>query len=112
MNHYLPQVKIPELFLPNIPELSSQLEEKMRSSPPESSSERPGGVLKIIQDPEYRRLKSRVDLDLALEKYNRPVESASNDEERIANCVASFRRDLECLGKIYEISHLKFLIKR
>ena len=64
------------------------------------SSNVQGGVLKIIQDPEYRRLQSNVNMDLALEKYNKPVESAKNDEERITSCVASFRRDLDCLGEI------------
>ena len=100
LNHYLPQAKIPELFLPDITQVTKQLEEKMKLNPPMPSSNVQGGVLKIIQDPEYRRLQSNVNMDLALEKYNKPVESAKNDEERITSCVASFRRDLECLGQI------------
>ena len=102
LNHYLPLVKIPELFLPDISQLTTQLEERMRNSPPEPSSDVPGGVLKIIQDPEYRRSGSSVDLELALEKYNRPVESAKSDEERISSCVSSFRRDIECLGEFHQ----------
>ena len=103
LNHYLPPLKIPELFLPDISQLTAQLEERMRKKSPMPSSNVSGGVLKIIQDPEYRRLRSSVDLELALGKYNRSVESALNEEERIASCVASFRRDLECLGKISKI---------
>ena len=103
LNHYLPPLKIPELFLPDISQLTAQLEERMRINPPMPPSNVPGGVLKIIQDPEYRRLRSSVDLELALGKYNRSLESAMNEEERIASCVASFRQDLECLGKISKI---------
>ena len=102
LNHYLPEVRIPELFLPDISQLTTQLEEKMRNSPSVPPSNVPGGVLKIIQDPEYRRLRSSVDLELALEKYNRPVASANSEEERISSCVASFRRDIECLGEFYQ----------
>ena len=101
LNHYLPLVKIPELFLPDISQQTTQLEERMRNSPPVSPSNVPGGALKIIQDPQYRRLRSSVDIELALKKYNRPVESAKSDEERISSCVASFRRDIECLGEFY-----------
>ena len=103
LNHYLPQLKIPELFLPDISQLTTQLEKRMRTKPPMPPSNVPGGLLKIIQDPEYRRLRSSVDLELALGKYNRSAESAMNEEERIASCVASFRRDLECLGNISKI---------
>ena len=102
LNHYLPPLKIPELFLPDISQLTAQLEESMRINPPMPPSNVAGGVLKIIQDPEYRRLRSSVDLELALGKYNRSVESAMNEEERIASCVASFRRDLESLCKIFK----------
>lgn len=99
LNHYLPQAKIPELFLPDVAQVTKQLEERMKLNVMPSSNVQ-GGVLKIIQDPEYRRLHSSVNMELALEKYNRSVESAKNDEERIKSCVASFRRDLECLGEI------------
>ena len=109
LNHYLPLVKITELFLPDISKLTTQLEERMRNSPPEPSSDVPGGVLKIIQDPEYRRFGSSVDLELALEKYNRPVESAKSDEERISSCVSSFRRDIECLGEFHQERFFKDL---
>ena len=99
LNHYLPQVNIPQLFLPDVSNLAIKLEERMKESPLGTSSEPPGGVLKIIQDPEYRRLTSSVDLDLALRKYNRPVESAKTEDDRVSTCVALFRRDLECLGE-------------
>ena len=102
LHHYLPEVKIPELFLPDISQLTTQLEERMRNSSPVPPSNVQGKVFKIIQDPEYRRLRSGVDLELALEKYNRPVESAKSEEERISSCVASFRRDIECLGEFYQ----------
>ena len=33
LNFYLPQVRIPELFLPNIQELTAQFEARIRSEP-------------------------------------------------------------------------------
>ena len=68
LNFYLPQVNIPELFLPNVEELVQQFEARIKCSPVpdlaigDSDSE----GLKIIQDPEFRRNMSTVDLDLAV----------------------------------------------
>ena len=67
LNFYLPQVRIPELFLPNIQELTAQFEARIRSEP---MQETPKGeekeLLGIIQDPEFRRNMSTVDLELAV----------------------------------------------
>ena len=70
LNFYLPQVNITELFLPNVEELVKQFEAKIKSSPIADMATGDGGsdsgVLKIIQDPEFRRNMSTVDLELAV----------------------------------------------
>ena len=72
LNFYLPQVNITELFLPNVEELLEQFEARVKSSPiadPATGGGDSGDdreVLKIIQDPEFRRNRSTVDMDLAL----------------------------------------------
>ena len=67
LNFYLPQVRIPELFLPNIQELTARFEARVRSEP---LQETPKGeekeLLGIIQDPEFRRNMSTVDLEMAV----------------------------------------------
>ena len=67
LNFYLPQVRIPELFLPNRQQLIAQFEARIRSEPLE---DKPRGdekeLLSIIQDPEFRRNMSTVDLELAV----------------------------------------------
>ena len=68
LNFYLPQVNIPELFLPNVEELVQQFEARIKCSPVAALATGDGDRegLKIIQDPEFRRNMSTVDLDLAL----------------------------------------------
>ena len=67
LNFYLPQVKIPELFLPNVEELVRQFEDKIKSVP---VFDNPGGdeaeEMSILQDPEFRRNMSTVDLEMAV----------------------------------------------
>ena len=57
-----------------------------------------GEVLKIIQDPEYRRHMSTIDINVAIKKYNKQKDFINQEEERIAVCVADFKQDLLCLG--------------
>ena len=69
LNFYLPQVNIPELFLPNVEELVNQFAARIKSSPVADTATGEGdsvGVLKIIQDPEFRRNMSTVDLEMAV----------------------------------------------
>ena len=96
---YLPKVRINELFLPDVEATTAQLEQRMRGCPPaETTGTSTGEVLKIIQDPEFSRLGSSVNLEVALRKYNRHREGAGGEEERVSACLADFKRDLQCLG--------------
>ena len=97
---YLPKVRINELFLPDVEATTAQLEQRMRGCPPADTdtSTSTGEVLKIIQDPEFSRLGSSVNLEVAVRKYNRHREGAGGEEERISACLADFKKDLQCLG--------------
>ena len=97
---YLPKVRINELFLPDVEATTAQLEQRMRGCPPAdtSNSTSTGEVLKIIQDPEFSRLGSSVNLEVALRIYNKLREGAGGEEERISACLADFKKDLQCLG--------------
>eukprot|EP00092_Neocalanus_flemingeri_P012105 GFUD01013053.1.p1 GENE.GFUD01013053.1~~GFUD01013053.1.p1 ORF type:complete len:1475 (+),score=544.67 GFUD01013053.1:73-4497(+) len=92
---YLPKVNIPELFLLDIDKTVESFTEKIKETP--ENSESCGEEMKIIQDPEYRRNMSTINLDAAVAKYNKPRDNINQEEERIQACVAQFQQDLICL---------------
>ncbi|CAG2066284.1 unnamed protein product, partial [Timema podura] len=68
---FIPQAKIPELFCVDSGHLVSEFCSQARSRvPPVAVSAPEEGVLAIIPDPLYRRLKATVDMDLALRLFN------------------------------------------
>jgi glycogen debranching enzyme len=69
----IPLMKIEEVFLVNVDELVEEFGKLLDVTKPASGSqsEEDESKLVVLQDPEYRRLKSRVDLGLALRLYNR-----------------------------------------
>lgn len=71
----LPKVKLHELFILPVENLVADFLSKCRSLPPPSASSAAESSfilsdLKIKQDPSFRRLKSTVDMELALKCYN------------------------------------------
>ena len=77
---------------------TAQLEQRMRGCPPADTDTFTGEVLKIVQDPEFSRLGSSVNLEVALRKYKKHRGGAGGEEERISACLADFKKDLQCLG--------------
>jgi glycogen debranching enzyme len=71
LGYFLPQVKIPELYMLDIGSLLSDFYSMARSQlPPVAGTTKETGHLKIIPDKQYRRLKATVDMELALRLYN------------------------------------------
>ena len=92
---YLPKVKIPEFFLVDVEKTVEAFSKKIKESC--VNYELDAEEIKIVQDPEFRKNMSTVDLDVAVKKYNKPKENINQEEERIQFCVAQFRQDLICL---------------
>jgi len=69
----LPQVRIEELFLVNVEEHIEKFSKLLESTASFTGAQYDDDESKlvILQDPEYRRLKSTVDLNLGLRIYNR-----------------------------------------
>lgn len=100
-NYYLPKVNIPELFLPNIEKTVSEFDEKLRNRSQSDTTNTGCNVLKIVQDPLFRRNMSTVDIEAALNRYKDRLKDVSdNEDERLTRCVMEFRDDLQCLGNI------------
>lgn len=71
----LPKMKLDELFIVSVESLVSEFLSKCRTLPPPSAptAAKNSSILpdlEIKQDPLFRRLKSTVDMELALKHYN------------------------------------------
>lgn len=68
----LPRVRIPELYLLNAHSLMEEFHQLARNRvPPLPSSNPPEhSLLKLIPDPQFRRLHATVDMELALRLFN------------------------------------------
>lgn len=68
----LPRVRIPELYLLNTHSLMEEFHQLARNRvPPLPSSHPPEhSLLKLIPDPQFRRLHATVDMELALRLFN------------------------------------------
>lgn len=67
----LPVIKIHELFICDVNKLVGEFLNLARRSTPRTA--KPGDVLEeiqLIQDPEFKRLGSTIDIELALKNYN------------------------------------------
>lgn len=59
------------MFICNVPKLVAEFLNLARNNvPPTSESQKHAEELKLIQDTEYRRMMSTVDMNLALKLYN------------------------------------------
>lgn len=69
---YLPKVKIHELYQCNIDKYVNLFTEEIRNRPPPKTQHAHDvhKQLKLIQDPEYKRLGSTICLELALDLFN------------------------------------------
>jgi glycogen debranching enzyme len=71
LGYFLPQVKIPELYMLDVGSLVSDFcSIACNRLPPVAGTTQETGQLKIIPDKQYRRLKATVDMELALRLYN------------------------------------------
>jgi len=66
----VPSMRLDEIFLLNVDATVDKLATLLRQTP--SSGDQKRGELKIIPDPEFRRLLASVDFDVALAIYNVP----------------------------------------
>lgn len=69
-SHFLPLIKIHELYILDINETIAEFLSLARNQMPHEESDGEKETIKIIQDPEFRRLKASIDKTLALQLYN------------------------------------------
>ncbi|KAK8757967.1 hypothetical protein V5799_004401 [Amblyomma americanum] len=100
--NWLPLLELHEFFTINVDSLVDTFREKVLDmGHPNTGPVPDGGNLKILHHPEYRRNGATVDMDKALQIFNRNWEPSSPDApDQIGRCCAEFRRCLEHLNGI------------
>jgi len=83
-DHYLPQVNLHEFFMADSAEVIEAFEKKVMSSvePQMANGGDANEGLALIPDPQWRRFKATVDLDLALKLFNVQGHNCKSEEER------------------------------
>ncbi|VVC27660.1 Hypothetical protein CINCED_3A023505 [Cinara cedri] len=95
----LPKVKIHELFQLNVDQIVTHFQDKVRAGPPplvhksECNEE-----LKLIPDPEFRRLSATIDIDKALKLYNVYRSDCFDEDTRLQRCSFELKLKLEALN--------------
>ncbi|XP_046649156.1 glycogen debranching enzyme-like [Daphnia pulicaria] len=107
----IPSLRLHEFFLADVEALVAEFLEMMdeRLALNEIPALCASVSLKLIQDPQYRRFKTTVDMDTALDLYNTPRSEAYDEETRRRISADKFRSAIEQLNgaKYNEIeSHL------
>ncbi|XP_055387431.1 glycogen debranching enzyme [Condylostylus longicornis] len=98
---YLPRIDLAQLYQCDANAYTNKFIEEMRKrEPPKrvAKHERYNEV-KIKQDPEYKRLASTIDFDLALEIFNAFRSDCFDEECRLKKCAEEFRRHLDALNE-------------
>ncbi|RZF42594.1 hypothetical protein LSTR_LSTR001389 [Laodelphax striatellus] len=101
----LGKYKIPELYLLHVDWHVAEFQRVARSRvppQPEVSTPTPS-ALKLIPDPEFRRLKATVDMELALQTFNVYRSDCFDEDTRLRKCTEDFKRCLDQLNS--EVYH-------
>ncbi|XP_075221320.1 glycogen debranching enzyme isoform X2 [Lycorma delicatula] len=99
----LPKIKIPELYMLDVSYYVTEFQNLARSRvPPLPSKSSSNPPLKLIPDPQFRRLKATVDMEQALRLYNVYRSDCFDEDTRLRKCTEDFKQCLEQLnGEVY-----------
>ncbi|CAG9856411.1 unnamed protein product [Phyllotreta striolata] len=111
----LEPLKIHEMFTCDSTKYVAEFLNLARTASPNSPQSRPeSDELKLIQDPEYRRLSTKIDMKLALKLYNVFWTDTYDEDSRLKKCSEQFKSKLDSLNdaKTVEINgHLTAAIE-
>ncbi|XP_037299279.1 glycogen debranching enzyme-like isoform X2 [Manduca sexta] len=95
----LPEARLHEMYTCNVSEIVQEFYFMARNKVPAvKAGEEERGELKLVPDPQYRRLRATVDLDLALQLYNVYRADCYDEESRLKRCCEELQRRLERLN--------------
>lgn len=97
----VPELRLHEMYMCNVSELVQEFYFLARNKVPAvkapAEAERP--VLKLVEDPQYRRLRATIDLDAALQLYNVYRSECYDEESRLKKCCEELKLNLEQLNE-------------
>ncbi|XP_074640295.1 glycogen debranching enzyme-like [Tubulanus polymorphus] len=96
----LPRIKIYEFAMAHVANVTAEFRKlaKVKGCPPDDNLYSSPIQLKVIQDPQYKRLGCTIDMELALKMYNRPIPGIINEEQRLDHCCKQLQTQLEILN--------------
>ncbi|KAK0420621.1 hypothetical protein QR680_014798 [Steinernema hermaphroditum] len=90
-----PSVRLCEFFQADVDALAAEFEKICRQGP---SAQTEDALVPLIQDPDYKRFGSMVDMQLASKVFNRHRDGAWSEDDRVNKCVSAFRGHLQYLN--------------
>lgn len=99
-NEVIDSLRLEEMFVCDVKTLVAEFADMARGRVPRMMNELDVDqrLLRLIQDPDYRRLATRVDMDLALRIYNVYRGDCFDEESRIRRCTEEFKLALDGLN--------------
>ncbi|XP_025994344.2 glycogen debranching enzyme isoform X2 [Solenopsis invicta] len=98
--HFLPLVKIHEMYIVDINEIVTEFLNLARNEMPQDVNNTVTEDIIVIQDPAFRRLKSNVNMQLALKKYNTYRADCFDEETRLKRCAEDLKNKLQELNEV------------
>ncbi|XP_068991673.1 glycogen debranching enzyme isoform X1 [Neodiprion pinetum] len=97
--HFLPLVKIYEMFILDVNEIVAEFLSLARNQVPQElmAGDSEDNIC-VITDPEFRRLKATIDMPLALRVYNVYRANCFDEETRLKRCAQELKSKLEELN--------------
>lgn len=99
--YFLPLIKIHEFYTVDINQVTGDFLNLAHTQMPQDSSlisvENESSII-ILQDPQYRRLKATIDMQLALKLYNIYRPDCYDEETRLKRCAEAFRNKIQELN--------------
>ncbi|XP_028049244.1 LOW QUALITY PROTEIN: glycogen debranching enzyme [Monomorium pharaonis] len=97
--HFLPLVKIHEMYIVDVNEILAEFLSLARNEVPQDVNNTATEDITVIQDPDFRRLKSKINMQLALKKYNTYRADCFDEETRLKRCAEDFKNKLQELNE-------------
>ncbi|KAI1711883.1 glycogen debranching enzyme, glucanotransferase domain-containing protein [Ditylenchus destructor] len=91
----LPPIQLYEFFQANINKCVEEFRGIAKGTPPNADDKAMGICVPIVQDPEFRRFGSTVNLEHAVKRFNIPRSDATSEEDRLNKCCDEFRAHLQ-----------------
>ncbi|KYN10710.1 Glycogen debranching enzyme, partial [Trachymyrmex cornetzi] len=98
--HFLPLVKIYEMYTIDVNEIVAEFLNSARNEMPQDINNTTIKDITVIQDPAFRRLKSTIDMQLALKKYNTYRADCFDEETRLKRCAEDLKNKLHELNEV------------